>query len=567
MSLLNALGTWIAAHHPHSRRRLALFPERNPMPVFSLSLTGQVLYANPAAHALATRLLGNVGQPVGLLPPQLGKALDSLNKRGTHTAEWEYAVADTVLDTVLYCMADIGVCHAYLRDITQQHRAEARLQRQAMHDAITGLPNQRAFLAHLERLLQQAVSGGVLLLHVNRFHGVIKSLGHAAGESVLRALGERLQGLTDGQICCVHRFEGELFAVLLITETAAESAAMLHTQMAEAMHTPVVVDGHTLYFSLSAGLALFPQDGTDAVTLLRHADTALQTSLQTARPEVQHYHARMDASALARLDMEHALRDVEVRGELVLHYQPQVDIHNGRIIGAEALVRWQHPIKGFISPAEFIPLAEETGAILPMGTWILRMACAQNKAWQDQGLEPIVVAVNLSPMQFQHPDLPEQVRQVLEEIGLSPQWLELEITEGAAMHDLDRAVDTLQAFRTLGVRLSIDDFGTGHSSLAYLSRFPIDKLKVDQSFVRNMEREPADAAIARSVVALGRGLGLAVIAEGVETAAQLDHLRTFGCDEIQGYLFSRPLPAAEISTLLAAPPWLAGHDTIHTESA
>ena len=258
----------------------------------------------------------------------------------------------------------------------------------------------------------------------------------------------------------------------------------------------------------------------------------------------------MSARALERHECEHELRRAVERGELELHYQPQMEIASGRITGVEALLRWRHPVKGMISPEDFIPIAEETGAIVDIGNWVLATACSQNRMWQAAGLPPLVMAVNISPRQFVDPGLPQMVLRALDSSELAPQWLELEITESAAMHDVDLAITTLHAFKAIGVGLVIDDFGTGHSSLAYLKRFPIDKLKVDQSFVRNMVDDPKDAAIARSVVALGHSLGLTIIAEGVETQAQLRLLGSYRCEEFQGYLCSRPIPAAGVRAML-----------------
>lgn len=555
--------TWRNVIEARVRRRLAQFPERNPSPVFSLSPAGELQYANPAARALAAKLLGDAGAAERLLPEQARCGLPAPAGLGEEQAGWEYVIGGATLHCGLHCMADLGVCHAYVRDITEQRQAERQLLHQAMHDAVTGLPNQRAFQDRLDEILTNRGAGAVLLLRLDRFRGVIETLGHGAGEQVLCAVGERLAGLiaTDPRLCCVHRFEGELFAILLNGDDADGEVPRLAARIAEAMQAPLALDGRSLFFSFSIGAAVFPGDGADRARLLRLADTALHLVLHTGGNGFRRYDADMDRCALERLETEHALRHAEQRGELELHYQPQVAIDTGRIVGLEALVRWRHPSKGLISPAEFIPLAEETGMIGPMGEWILATACAQNRAWQVAGLPPVVVAVNISPRQFADPGLPGSVRRVLAETGLDPAWLELEVTEGAAMQDLAQAEAALAEFKAIGVSLSIDDFGTGHSSLAYLSRFPIDKLKVDQSFVRHLDREAGDAAIARSVVALGHALGLTVIAEGVETTAQLDRLRAFGCQEIQGYLFSRPVPETRVADLLAAPPWRLDGET------
>ncbi len=548
--------TWRNVVVARMRRRLAQFPERNPLPVFSLSPSGELLYANPAAHALAVRLHGSSDQVAKLLPAQAWDELPRLAHRSDGHVDWEYIVGRATLHCGLHCMADLGVCHAYVRDITEQRQAERQLHHQAMHDAVTGLPNQRAFQEQLDVTLAKHGRGAVLLLHLDRFRGVIETLGHGAGELVLRVVGERLAALvaTDTGVCCVHRFESEMFGILLNHDHADGDAPRLAGRIAAAMQAPLALEDRSLFFTFSIGAAVFPEDGTDRTNLLRLADTALHQVMGSGGNGFRRYDAEMDRCALERMETEHELRHAEQRGELELHYQPQVALDSGRIVGLEALVRWRHPSKGLISPAEFIPLAEETGMIGPMGEWILATACARNRAWQMAGLPPVVVAVNISPRQFIDRGLPGLVRRVLAETGLAPEWLELEVTEGAAMQDLVQAEAALSEFKAIGVHLSIDDFGTGHSSLAYLSRFPIDKLKVDQSFVRNLDRDAGDAAIARSVVALGHALGLTVIAEGVETVAQLDRLREFGCQEIQGYLFSKPVAETMVSALLAAPP-------------
>ena len=402
--------------------------------------------------------------------------------------------------------------------------------------------------------LAGAQAGAVLLLGVDRFQTVVDTLGHAFADRLLRNIAGRLAPLAGDEqaACCIHRFDGDLFAALLPHIAGPDDASAFSARVARAMAVPFVIEGREMFFSFSVGIAHFPDDAANVGDLLRNADTALQSAKRAGGGNAIRYTGAMSARSLERLEVEHELRRVVERGELELHYQPQLAIGGGRIIGVEALVRWRHPVKGMISPADFIPLAEETGAIVDIGTWVVTTACAQNRRWQDAGLAPMVMAVNISPRQFADPELPKIVLQGLRASGLAPEWLELEVTEGAAMHDVDTAIATLHAFKAIGVRLSIDDFGTGYSSLSYLKRFPIDKLKVDQSFVRSMTEDPSDAAIARSVISLGHSLGLTVIAEGVETE---DHRRLLGeydCDEYQGYLFSRPKPAAELRALIEA---------------
>ncbi len=534
------------------RRRLALFPERNPNPVISLDASGSLAYANPGAVAMGATL--RLASPAALLPGDLQPRLDELRENRGERLRWEYPVETRIIDIDIHRLEDSGAFHVYLADVTERKQAQVQLEFQAFHDVLTRLPNRRRFEDMLGDALTGGGTGAVLLLGVDRFQTVVDTLGHAFADRLLLNIAGRLAPLAgdDQAACCMHRFDGDLFAALLPQIAGADDATAFAARVERAMAVPFVIQGREMFFSFSVGIAIFPEDAANVGDLLRNADTALQTARRAGGRVAIHYAGAMSARALERLEVEHELRRVVERGELELHYQPQVKIGGGRIIGVEALVRWRHPVKGMISPADFIPLAEETGAIGDIGAWVVATACAQNRQWQDAGLPPIVMAVNISPRQFADPELPNIVNHALSSNGLAPQWLELEVTEGAAMHDVDTAIATLQAFKAIGVRLSIDDFGTGYSSLSYLKRFPIDKLKVDQSFVRNMTEDPSDAAIARSVITLGHSLGLTVIAEGVETEAHLRLLGEYGCDEFQGYLFSRPKPAVEVRAMLDA---------------
>lgn len=495
-----------------------------------------------------------LASPAALLPPDLPTRLDELRENRGERLRWEYPVGARIIGINIHRLEDSGAFHVYLADVTERKQAEAQLEFQAFHDVLTRLPNRRRFEDRLGAALTGGGTGAVLLLGVDRFQTVVDTLGHAFADRLLLNIAGRLTPLAgeDQAACCIHRFDGDLFAALLPQTASADDATAFAARVARAMALPFVIEGREMYFSFSVGIACFPEDAANVGDLLRDADTALQSAKRAGGRVAVRYAGAMSARSLERLEVEHELRRVVERGELELHYQPQLEIDGGRIIGVEALVRWRHPVKGMISPADFIPLAEETGAIGEIGAWVLATACAQNRQWQDAGLPPMVMAVNISPRQFADPGLPSIVLQALRASGLAPQWLELEVTEGAAMHDVDTAIAALHAFKAIGVRLSIDDFGTGYSSLSYLKRFPIDKLKVDQSFVRNMSEDRSDAAIARSVIVLGHSLGLTVIAEGVETEDHRRLLGEYGCDEYQGYLFSRPKPAAELRAVLDA---------------
>jgi predicted signal transduction protein with EAL and GGDEF domain len=343
---------------------------------------------------------------------------------------------------------------------------------------------------------------------------------------------------------------GDEFMVLLSETPHAEAAAIAARTLQDAMRPPVTLDEHELQITVSVGIALFPYDGDDADTLIKNADAALKRAKEHGRDTCQFYTSDMNATAFERLALESRLRRALELGELVVHFQPQVELLSGRIVGAEALVRWSHPELGVVPPAEFIPLAEETGLIVQLGEWVLRAACAEARRWQELGFGQLCVAVNLSARQFQQADLVDVVGQILAETSLPPGDLELELTESVVMREAGETVHRLQALTALGVHLAIDDFGTGYSSLGYLRKFPLRSLKIDRSFVRDVDHDANSAAIAQAIILLAATLGLKVVAEGVETAAQLAELRRLGCEQMQGYLFSRPLPADEFLALL-----------------
>jgi len=542
------------------RRRLALFPERNPQPVLSVSFDGRVRYANPAAPRLANGLCAHA-EVAKVLPPDLVDHIGALLNGGRAEDRWEYLHQSNVLQCSVHCMEDPGVCHVYLKDLTAQHIAESLLDHHSLHDLLTGLPNQRAFNERLAGTLADGTPTAVLLLHLDRFRPLMETLGHATGESLLGAVAKRLTGLMASLPGgAVHRFEGALFAVFCPHLTAAARLDDLAAQVKALMRPAFHIDGRELYFTFSMGASRAPEDGDDAATLLRRADTALQHVKREGGDGFQRYFPALDAQAVARLELEHALTHAAARGELTLRYQPQMRISDNRMVGVEALVRWRHPTHGEVPLTEFIPLAESSGAIIAIGEWVLRTACERAQAWQAAGLPSITVAVNLSPRHFRSPNLVQEVQACLAQSGLAPRWLEIEITESAAMHDIELATATLDRLKALGVQLALDDFGTGHSALAWLRRFPVDKLKLDQSFVRTLQSDPANAAIVRAVITLGRELGLVVLAEGVEEAGQLARLRAMHCDQVQGYLFSRPLTEPQLLELLAG---LPPEDTSH----
>lgn len=441
------------------------------------------------------------------------------------------------------------------RDLTAQREAEARVRYLARYDDLTGLPNRSYFRDYLQRTLAAAHASGqplaLMFIDLDRFKNINDQLGHQAGDEVLRTFGARLQrSLLPGEFCA--RLGGDEFVLLIDAQDGGLNTTRRAEQVLDVVDEPVLLGGDEYPLSASIGISLFPDDGDNGEQLLQFADVAMYRAKVLGKHTYQYYAATEEPVNLHRLPLEMALRRALERNELVLHYQPRLDLHSERVIGMEALLRWKHPERGLIPPLNFIPLAEETGLIEPIGSWVLSSACEQNRRWQLQGLPPVVVSVNLSARQFLRADLVQEVRDALQRAELQPQWLELEITESMVMHNPERAVATLHELKALGISLSIDDFGTGYSSLAYLKRFPIDVLKVDRSFVQDLPQDVDDAAISEAVIVMAHALGLKVVAEGVERVEQGVFLRQHGCDEVQGFYFSRPLTVEQFTAYLIA---------------
>jgi diguanylate cyclase (GGDEF)-like protein len=419
-------------------------------------------------------------------------------------------------------------------------------------DPLTGLPTRVFFENRLNQALVEARRSGkmiaVVLLDLDRFRKTNHSLSHALGDVLLQNVARRLQhGLKSRDL--LARLGGDEF--LLMKEiNRAEEAIQTAEHIVDSIQLPFHIEESEVHLTASVGVSLFPQDGSDPEVLLRNADAALTRAKEQGKNTYQFYHVSMTTEDTKRLTLENSLRRALKENEFTVYYQPQVDLRSGQILGMEALVRWQIPGFAVISPKEFITVAEDTGLIVPIGQWVLHTACAQNKAWQDQGLGRLCVAVNLSARQFQQKDLVKMIGQALGETGLEGNCLELEITESYAMRNPDFTMTVLRELKNMGVRVSIDDFGTGYSSLSYLKQFPIDTLKIDRTFVKDLPNDPNDVAIAAAIIVLAHNLKLQVIAEGVESAAQLAILKKHRCDRMQGYLFSRPLPADAFEALL-----------------
>jgi len=440
-----------------------------------------------------------------------------------------------------------------LRDITERKEAEKRLIQMAHYDALTDLPNRTLFYKNLTRILNRATdrgwSGALLCIDLDHFKNINDTRGHALGDELLRQVSHRL-------VECIRirdsiaRLGGDEFAIILAARGGQQRAYAVAKRILELLRLPFSVKGNEVIVSASIGIAIFPDDALMAETLVKYADTAMYQAKHAGRDTFRFFTKQMNTDALARLDIETALRKAVENQEFVLHYQPKMRIDDGRVCGIEALLRWQRPGYGLVSPAEFIPVLEDTGLILPVGRWVLESACRQIAAWQASPIGGVAVSVNIAGRQFIAGNLELEVIRALESHNIDANLLELELTESSLMANTQSTIKTLQILRNLGVSISIDDFGTGYSSLAYLRRFPVDKLKIDIAFIRGITTNADDAAIVLAIIRMAHTLKLEVIAEGVETAAQLEYLRSHRCDQIQGYYFSRPLPVTELEGML-----------------
>ncbi|WP_081933610.1 bifunctional diguanylate cyclase/phosphodiesterase [Massilia sp. 9096] len=507
-----------------------------------------------------------------LLDSEAGRAHKAALDAHQPFKNFEYRIVDDAGDERWFCVngeptfAEDGVFAGYRgtgSDITARKMTEQRVHHVAQHDALTGLPNRSLLQDRLCQAVAYAGRSGhpvwVMLIDLDRFKFVNDSMGHKAGDVLLMTVAARLRAsLRDSDT--VARLSGDEFVAILSGHADQPLTTEIVQRVMDSVAQPVMLGAKEFFVTCSIGVAAYPSDGTPADSLIEHADIAMYRAKKLGRNNFQFYTPAMNEESQERVRIESALRNALERNEFVLHYQPQVDLKSGRIVGMEALIRWKHPELGMVPPARFIGIAEETGLIVPIGAWVMRTAAAQNKAWQDAGLGPLRVAVNLSARQFGAADLVPGIERVLRDTGLDPACLELELTESLFMSDVTPAVELLHRMKSLGIQLSIDDFGTGYSSFSYLSRFPIDVLKIDRSFVNDLQHDANDAAIVASIIALAHNLRLSVIAEGVETAEQLDYLRHQGCDEMQGYYFSRPLPVHEFEQLLRQQRTLASQE-------
>jgi diguanylate cyclase (GGDEF)-like protein/PAS domain S-box-containing protein len=439
------------------------------------------------------------------------------------------------------------------KDITSERVADERIQYLAYHDGLTGLPNRSMFsrllnhgIAHAHRNSKQLA---VLFIDLDRFKNINDTLGHEAGDALLIEVGSRIKQMIRGSDT-VARLGGDEFVILIEDVKNTDDVAVVAGKILSAIVKPFNLAGQDFRVTASIGISIYPQDGDSEQVLMKKADIAMYQAKEEGKNNFQFHSPDMDKHSFERLTLESNLRNALERNEFELYYQAKKDLRSGRVTGMEALIRWMHPEMGMISPIQFIPLAEETGLIVPIGKWVLETACRQNCSWQQSGTASLCIAVNLSPRQFADENLVTDVAAILERTGMAPDLLELEITESMIMHNVEKAVVILSRLKGMGIRLAIDDFGTGYSSLSNLKRFPIDTIKVDRSFIRDLPQDPEDMAITKAIIAMGQSLSLTVTAEGVETQAQIDFLRAHACDEFQGFYFSKPVPADAFRELL-----------------
>ncbi len=558
-------------HAKAEMSKLSRAVEQTAESIYITNAQGVIEYVNPAFEKITGYSRDEV----------LGKT-PSIFKSGRHTPEFYENIWQTILagnvysdiminrrkDGTLYyeeksitpLFDEKGEINHFIstgKDITERMQAEERLHHLAYHDVLTDLPNRALFMDRLTHALTRRHREGswiaVMFLDVDRFKTINDTLGHDSGDRLLQCFAHMLMNcVREGDT--VARFGGDEFAILLEDLESTKAASQIADKIKQALSRPFKADGQDLYVTTSIGISLYPDDGADAATLLKHADSAMYCAKDVGRNNYQFYAADMSAQDMERLSMEHGLHHALARNEFFLVYQPQVDVVSGRICGVEALLRWQSPELGLVSPVKFIPLLEDTGLILSVGEWVLRTACQAAKQWGALCDEPLHISVNVSGRQFYEPELNILVARVLEETGLDAHLLELEITESVLMQNDQSSLDNLDALHRLGVHLAIDDFGTGYSSLSYLKRFPVDRLKIDQSFIRDITTDPDDATIVSAITVMAHRLNLTVIAEGVEREEQLEFLRHCSCDAMQGYLFSKPLPETEMQALLCNTP-------------
>ena len=551
--LISISDTDLSANVRETINQFISSPELNPYPIIELDLAGKILYLNPVALSQFPDLDDmQIEHP--LLQELLMQIMPMVNPiRNLFLRQVE--IDGKVFEEVVSFMPWNAVIRIHISDITKQKKSEAIISYQIHYDSLTGLPNRKYLYEYLREILEKLEDEkqkfAVLFLDIDRFKLINDSLGHTIGDLLLKAVGDRLKTLLRQDDLLV-RLGGDEFAIIAKVIDSTDAVVQIAESIIQALTLPFSCGGHQLHITTSVGGSIYPDHNTEVEGLIHNADMAMYRAKEEGRNCFKFYIPNMQEQSFQRLLMENNLRRALENEELETYYQPQIDVNTGKIVGLEVLLRWHHADLGSISPSEFIPLAEETGLIIPIGNWVLRHSCLQAIAWLDVGLPPIQISVNLSIKQLQHKDFLVSLKQILNETAFDPHYLELEITEGIMMDSIEEKIILLEQFHEMGIKLSIDDFGTGYSSLSYLKNLPIDTLKIDRTFIEYINHNQQDQAIVTSLINLSHSLNLIVIAEGAETSEQVDLLRSLGCDQVQGYFFYKALPAEQIEGLLRA---------------
>ncbi|GAA4872815.1 putative bifunctional diguanylate cyclase/phosphodiesterase [Ferrimonas pelagia] len=541
------------------QRKMASFADQNPEPILRCRRNGQILYRNAAANELFAQLRLDDKHPL----PDLVENLTDIGELGLLQKSWTLQLDSLFFTVQAVLLPEDDQVQLHIKDESQAALARAELSHRASHDALTDLPNRMQFIEDVQALLKHDDRPFTLgLVTITQFQRVTSQIGFQSADEIMQQISQRL--LRALRRCrrghnpsMLYRFEGTHFALLLVEQYSEERLNMVANEFKQEFSPPFLSDDelHTFYLSVDQGFVRYPKHCRSLDGLLKFADIAVREAGLNTEATYLMFSPEMKEREQSMIELENELRHAEQQQQLMLHYQPQQTLSNDTLSGAEALIRWRHPDKGLISPADFIPVAEQSGLILSIGDWVLRQACQQAHHWHQQGY-PLLVSINLSAKQFQQPDFVDKVAAILQETQVDPAKIELELTESLLMEDMDHAYDTLTKLKALGVKLAIDDFGTGYSSLAYLKRFPVDTLKIDRSFVANLPGDSQDSAIISAILDLAQHLELKVVAEGVETQEQHDWLQQRGCDVMQGFWYSRPLASQDWKQLLAA------HDTV-----
>ena len=539
ITLLIGYFTQLNIRRTAKRKALAKFPERNPNPVMSLNWQGDVIFSNPASKKLLHIIDPNSTSMSSLLPQDFLARLKKWQQEYESLVHFEETIAQHHLQFRLSLLRDLETCHLYIEDVTERKEAQYQLEYQAFHDIHTGLANRRKFEADLNHVIEHEIHCSILLLNIDRFKFITSSQGYHIGDLIIRHLGERLLELREQFKCHVkiYRLESSTFSII-VYHTNQDEVTFVAKAIQSAMDEALYVNQHSYYLNLSMGYCHYPQDGNTTQGLISNAHAAL-IHARILGDTIEAYNTQLHEAEQHWLPIERGMREALEHQQYVMFYQAKVDANSGKIKGAEALIRWFKEDGTMVSPATFIPVAEQTGLIIQIGYWVLEQGFRQAKAFHENG-QDIQVAINISARQFQYRHFLEQLQSLIQETGVKPEWIELEITESLIMENAQQSIGIMKKLKAMGFALAIDDFGTGYSSLSYLKQFPIDSLKIDQAFIKNLDHDEDDKSIVAAIIDLAQHLNLKTIAEGVETQAQWQMLKDMKCDYIQGYYFSKP---------------------------